>query len=214
MKKQILNVLAILTIGFAFTSCKDDVKQAETTEAEVVKNVDAETTYKVGNEAMIMWKANKVVGGHEGTINTSNGTVQLKNNALVGGNFTFDIASLKCTDLPADSKENTDLVDHLMGKDFFEVETYPKAKFEITNVNDNMISGNLTLKGITKNITFPAKVETEGNSLSITSDTFTIDRTEFGINYNSGKVMDAAKLGDYLIKDDVELKINVRADKA
>jgi len=70
------------------------------------------------------------------------------------------------------------------------------------------------MKGIKKNVTFPANISVNGDELNITSDKFTIDRTEWGIEYNSGKVMDAAKLGDYLIKDDVVLQVKVKAKKA
>ena len=128
--------------------------------------------------------------------------------------FTFDITTLKCTDIPAKDEGNAKLVEHLMSKDFFDTNEFATANFVITKVENNMISGNLTLKGITKNISFPAKVTLEDSSVIIKSKTFTIDRTEFNINYNSGKTMDAAELGDYLIKDDVELKISVIAKKA
>jgi len=162
---------------------------------------------------MIMWKANKVVGGHDGTINVSNGVAKMKGDALVGGNFVFDIATLKNTDIEK-AEGRASLEGHLKSADFFDVEKFPNAAFEITSVDGNKVSGNLMMKGIKKNVTFDATVTTSGDEMKITSDTFTIDRTEWNIMYNSGKAMDAAKLGDKMINDNIEIKIAVKATKA
>ena len=213
MKKQVLNIFAVVAIGFAIIGCKNE-KSAETTDAKEVEAVAAEATYKaVAAESMIMWKANKVVGGHEGTINVSNGVAKMKGDALVGGNFVFDIATLKNTDIEK-AEGRAKLEGHLKSADFFDAEKFPNAAFEITSVEGNKVSGNLMMKGIKKNVTFDATVTQTGNQMTITSDTFTIDRTEWNIMYNSGKVMDAAKLGDKMINDNIEIKISVKATKA
>ena len=214
MKKLVLNLFTFAAIGLAVVSCKNENK-AETSDAKEVKEVVASANYKaVPESSMIMWRANKVVGGHEGTINVSEGVAKLEGDQLVGGNFVFDINTINPTDIPADDENHAKLTGHLKNADFFDVEKHDTATFEITNVEGNNISGNLTMKGITKNVTFPANISVNGDELNITSDKFTIDRTEWGIEYNSGKVMDAAKLGDYLIKDDVELQVKVKANKA
>lgn len=215
MKKQLLNLFTVIALGLAVVGCKKDAKEAVTGAAEAVAEITSETKYKaIPAESMIHWKANKLVGGHEGTIHLDKGIVKLKGNALAGGNFMFDINSLKCTDIPADKEANGKLVGHLMGADFFNSKEFPSAAFEITKVEGNAVSGNLTIKGIKKNITFPANVSVTGDMINISSNTFTIDRTEWDIKYNSGKFADPAKLGDYLIKDDVELKIMLKAKKA
>ena len=116
--------------------------------------------------------------------------------------------------MSAESEGNINLVSLLLNEDFFDLEKFPTSKFEITSVEGKKISGHLTLTGITKNVIFNVKVTVKNNMVTITCDTFTIDRTKWNINHNSGKIMDAAKLGDYLIKDNVELKINVTAKKA
>lgn len=214
MKKLVFNLFTFAAIGLAVVSCKNENK-AETSDAKEVKEVVASANYKaVPESSMIMWRANKVVGGHEGTINVSEGVAKLEGDQLVGGNFVFDINTINPTDIPADDENHGKLTGHLKNADFFDVEKHDTATFEITNVEGNNISGNLTMKGITKNVTFPANISVNGDELNITSDKFTIDRTEWGIEYNSGKVMDAAKLGDYLIKDDVVLQVKVKADKA
>tara|TARA_R110002012_G_scaffold264452_1_gene447790 strand:+ start:1209 stop:1886 length:678 start_codon:yes stop_codon:yes gene_type:complete len=215
MKNRFLNMVTILAITAVFTSCKDNVKEAETTEEQMVEDVAMTADFNAeADKSMVMWKANKIVGGHEGTINLANGTANVKDDKLVGGKFVFDIKTLKCTDIPAEDESNAKLVGHLLSPDFFNAEVHDTATFEITNVENNNISGNLTLKGITKNVTFPAKISMENDMIMINSDTFKIDRTKWDINYNSGSVMDSKALGDKMIKDDVELKINVVAKKA
>jgi len=215
MKKQVLNLFTLIALSIVILSCKKNAKEAVTDATETVAQVATEAKYKaIAAESMIHWKANKIVGGHEGTINLDKGIIKLKGEALSGGNFIFNIKSLKCTDIPADKEENGKLVGHLMGADFFDAEKFPIAAFEITKVEGNNVSGNLTIKDVKKNITFPANVSVNGDVLNVSSNTFTIDRTEWGIKYNSGKFADPAKLGDYLIKDDVEIKIMLKAKKA
>jgi polyisoprenoid-binding protein YceI len=86
------------------------------------------------------------------------------------------------------------LTDHLKSGDFFEVREHPTAKFESTKVapgegGETIITGKLTLHGVTKEISFPAKVESTGSGLTVTSK-FDIDRTQFGMTYGKGQVED------------------------
>src|SRR5690606_31572102 len=122
--------------------------------------VQAQTNLKVDTKAStINWEAKKVVGGHVGTINIKEGTVKIDGNKLTGGDFVIDMPSLNCTDSPR-------LNGHLKNADFFDVEKFPTASFSITkviqNANEAVISGKLTIKGITKDITFPANVNVSG----------------------------------------------------
>lgn len=213
MKKQVLNIFTVVALGLTVLGCKNE-KEVETTEAKEVVEVAVEEKYKaIPEESMIIWKANKIVGGHSGTINVSNGVVKTSGKELVAGSFIFDINTLKNTDIE-DPTSKAKLEKHLKNEDFFEVETYPSASFEITGSKGGNVSGNLMMKGIKKNITVPVKVEMNEDMITITSDVFTIDRTEWNIKYNSGKFADPAKLGDYMIKDDVELQISIKAKKA
>ncbi len=206
--------LALLTLGMV--SCKND--KTKTSEAKAVETVAAAETFKaIASKTTVSWDADKIVGGHNGTINASAGVLNAKGGKLVGGNFIFDINTIKCLDIPADDENNGKLIGHLKAEDFFDVAKYPSAAFQITSVNEKdgktIIAGNLTVKGVKKNIEFPASVNIAGNSATITSEEFTIDRTEFNLKYNSGKFADPAKLGDYLIKDNVGIKISVVATK-
>ena len=86
------------------------------------------------------------------------------------------------------------LTDHLKSPDFFEVREYPTAKFESTKIapgegGDAIITGNLTLHGVTKEISFPAKVESTDSGLTVTSK-FDIERSQFGMTFGKGQVED------------------------
>lgn len=216
MKNIIIKAISLATLALAVSSCKNE--KTKTTEAKEVETVVAAKSYKaVPAETVIYWDADKLVGGHNGTINASAGVVNVKGEKLVGGNFIFDINSIKCLDIPADNENNAKLIGHLKAEDFFDTEKYPSAAFQITSVSvkdgKSSIAGNLTLKGIKKNIEFPAAVSISEDYVTITSEEFVIDRTEFNIKYNSGKFTDPAKLGDYLIKDNVSIKVKVKAVK-
>lgn len=84
------------------------------------------------------------------------------------------------------------LTDHLKSPDFFEVREYPTAKFESTKIapgegGETIITGNLTLHGVTKEISFPATVDSTGSGLTVHSK-FDIDRTQFGMTFGKGQV--------------------------
>jgi polyisoprenoid-binding protein YceI len=101
---------------------------------------------------------------------------------------------------------------HLRTADFFDVEKYPEAKFVSTEIKaggdkgaSHTVTGNLTLHGITKAITFPATINVTPDAATVES-TFSINRKEFGINYPGAR--------DNLIRDDVVLTLQIRASKA
>lgn len=217
MKKIVLKSLAMIAVAASFVACKKTQKTV-TEEAKPVASIPVVSeTYTANNaKTQVIWEAKKLVGGHQGTINASNGVLNIKGGKLVGGTFVLDLNTITATDVDAASGLEK-LNGHLKNGDFFDVATYPSAGFEITNVKEeagkSIIAGNLTIKDVKKNIEFPATVSVANGVATITSDEFTIDRTEFNIKYNSGKFADAAKLGDYLIKDNVGLKINIVANK-
>lgn len=212
MKTTLLNTTFALALLFSFTSCKDKAKEAETTEAEevAVAEVTADKFTAIPEETTITWTGYKPTGSHTGTILVKNGELSVEDGMIESGNFTIDMASLK------DSEGSEKLEGHLKSADFFEVETYPTATFEITDMDQTsdktMISGNLTLKGTTNNISFPVAITEEGDMMTLTSDTFTIDRSKWNVKYGSKSFFD--DLGDKFINDDIELTIVMKAKKS
>ena len=218
MKKRILKVFTIIAITAVLVACKDKAKEAETTAAEAAAQAQMESVKYITNaaESSIEWTGFKPTGKHNGTINVESGTVTVNNGKLESGSFFIDMKSIVNLDIPADDENNPKIVGHLKSPDFFDVEKYSTAAFTITGVEEmegkTMLSGNLTLKENKNNVTFPVMVSSEGDSFTITSEVFTIDRSKWDVKYGSKSFFD--NLGDKFINDDIELKINVKATKS
>lgn len=220
--KRIFLFLAAGSIAFA--SCQDAPKadKAEATDAQTVTTPATGNTYKADAAASkIEFIGTKPVGKHHGTFNLKDGSITAENNAITGGKFVIDITSLKADD--QDSTGNAKLAGHLASPDFFDAAKFPEATFEITGVKAGIdtaggnkvlmadathtVTGNLTLKGVSKSISFPAKVAM--SDASITTDAnFNIDRTQWNLNYGNDK-----GLGDKFIRPEVNLTLHVLANK-
>jgi polyisoprenoid-binding protein YceI len=222
MKKEFVNILSIVMIGLAVVACKDKAKEAETTDAETVAvSENATAKYKANAEtSKVEWKGFKPTGTHNGTVNIETGTFTMNNGTIESGTFLIDMTSIVSLDLEGKMKDN--LENHLKGTvegkegDFFNVTKYPSAAFEITGSKamdggKTELSGNLTIKGLKNNISFPVTVTNTGDDMTLMSDTFSIDRTKWNVNYGSKSVFD--NLGDKFINDDMELKISINASK-
>ena len=153
----------------------------------------------------VAWLAKKVTGEHNGTVGISAGALNVDGNKLIGGNFTIDLKSIKDLDI-TDPGYNQKFIGHITSGDFFEVEKFPTATFVITKVAGNQVTGNLTVKGITKSITFPAEIAVKGGKVSAKAN-ITIDRTDFNIRYGSKKFFES--IGDKAIYDDFALTVSL-----
>ena len=198
-----------LLFGLFFTvSCNNSATEAETTDEVTTTETNTNATeFKVDTEkSELHWKGTKATGSHEGTIKIKSGTIRIEDKKITGANVIFDMNGIYNIDL-TDEEYNTKLVNHLKSADFFDTENYPEAEFEFTSIetkeNITTAYGNLTIKGITKNIGFPVDVNVLENELNIKSEVFTIDRTEWDVKYRSGKFFDDLK--DKLINDEIEL---------
>lgn len=219
MKKSIF-ILSVAVLA-GFVSCKDTKKTNEeagqTTPAVEASVKQGAITYKaVVAETIVDWVGSKPAGKHNGTIGISQGEVSVDGTNLVGGKFTLDINSIQVLDLQGDEKGY--LEGHLKGTakpedadHFFNVSKFPTGEFVITNYADGKLTGNLTLKGVTKEISFPAKVQVTEHEVVISSETFTINRVDFGVNYGSKSIFDNLK--DKYINDEIELSVKAKAIK-
>jgi len=212
MKKNIFNLLIIVATGIDIVGCKNKAEEATTTNTETAMIAEhGDDTYDVNlEESTIEWQGFKPTGSHKGTINITSGSFTTHEGNIQGGSFEIDMSSIK------ESESNARLEGHLKSADFFEVEKYPSANFEVTGLEEKdgntMLSGNLTLKDATNNVTFPVTVTNEADVLSVSSDVFTIDRSKWNVRYGSKSFFDDLK--DKFINDDIELKITVTSNKA
>ncbi|GAA4976923.1 YceI family protein [Algibacter aquimarinus] len=218
MKNYLFTILFLSLLSISVTGCKDKAKEAETTEAEEVVEATQEAVKFTANldSSSIAWTGFKPTGSHNGTINIKSGELNTVDGKLTSGTFLIDMSSITVLDIPADKEGNGKLVGHLTSPDFFDIEKYPNATFEITGLEEvegkMMLSGNLALKDAKNNVTFPVSVSHDGNNVFLKSETFTIDRSKWNVKYGSKSFFD--DLGDKFINDDIELTINVMATKA
>lgn len=221
--KLFINLSLAGALLLFLSSCGDAPKGETATTGEQTETMSSDATegakeYKVNiEESSIGWHATKLMGGgHKGTLNLSAGNLFVENGDVVGGSFFIDMNSLANTDLE-DPNDKADLENHLKSGDFFNVESFPTAVFEITgttpsaeNTNKRQeITGNLRIKGITKSITFFALVKELENSVKISTGNFIIDRTEWGVKYGSGLIGTAK---DRVINDKVAMSIELVAN--
>lgn len=207
-----------------FVACKNTKGE----EAKVSDNVEQASeaegkTYTVDAAvSKVMWEGTKPTSGHNGTVDVSEGNVVVDGGAVVGGSFTLDMNTIANLDIEDEGKRGY-LESHLKGMgddnadDFFNVRKYPTAKYEITKVakkegdaeNNSLVYGNLTMKDVTKQVSFSANIEMADGMVKVTSPQFTIDRTLWGIKYGSPSFFEGLK--DKAINNDIGLKINLVA---
>jgi polyisoprenoid-binding protein YceI len=207
MKKIILLVVVFASVLTAFTGIKKEktaINEAVVVENSVaVNNVDVEAS-------VLTWKGSKPTGSHNGTVALQSGDLVVENGTLTQGVFVVDMNTITNTDM-AGSDGAAQIEGHLKAADFFDVAQYPTSKFVITSVVEEegklSVTGNLTIKAITKSITIPATLSTEDGISTFKSDVFTIDRTDFNVKYGSKSFFDGLK--DKFINDLVEMSFEV-----
>lgn len=153
----------------------------------------------------LAWLGEKVTGQHTGTIDLQSGWLTLRDNRIVAGEFNIDMASLK------ESERNERFEKDLKSDNFFSVEKFPVSKLVITGSTPfdkgaGVVSGNLTIKGVTNPIEFKAIMQKSDEGTWFFANII-IDRTKYNIRYGSGTFFD--NLGDKTIYDEFKLKVNL-----
>lgn len=216
------SILFLLTTALLIVSC-NNAPQGDTaviTDEQQASSATGEAFVVDTTNSTIRFVGHGVGKNHPGTFRLSSGQVMVANNAVTGGEFNINIRSLDVEQKEAMFQNK--LKPHLLSGDFFDADNFGTARFEITNVqpyqpnsNDTSIvkganftvSGNFTLKNTTKNISFPAHIELDGNTLKAKGN-FDIDRTQWQVNYGNDKT-----LGDKFISEKVNIELNLEANK-
>ncbi|MFW5820144.1 MAG: YceI family protein [Bacteroidota bacterium] len=215
--KRIFFLFGITALLFSCNA--KNAEQAKSGEAQQVNEASGSEFSLDSNTSKIMWRGAKVGGEHHGIVNAKSGNIMVEDGNLTGGTIVIDLNSIENHDLKGDM--NARLVGHLKSEDFFYTEEYPEAVFEIVSVKEytgdateseidptHEITGNLTMRGVTKSITFPAMVSVDGNKVSASTNEFAIDRTLWGVNFKSKSVF--AEFKDDYINDMINLKFDVK----
>lgn len=160
-------------------------------------------------ESVVTWEGSNTFGSHSGYVYISKGELMIETGELVGGAVEIDMNTIEDKDHGSDNG----VIKHLKDPDFFDVKKFPFSRFAITkvtsiNVEDKEITGNLTIKGITQPVTFPAKMEVKDGIVKADGK-LVIDRTKWNVRYKSGKFFD--NLADETISDSIEFHMKIVA---
>lgn len=216
MRKRILIPLfSAVILGSGIISCGKD--KPLTSESNEVATTQEGQLYEVDTlNSRIEWKGFKVFksenSSHFGTIKFESGDVTVKDGKLESGKFVADMTTLENVDLKDDAEQKAKLEGHLKSGDFFEMEKFPTASFEITKVSDapaggdynTLLEGNLTIKGITKPVQFNANVSVNEGEVSIATEPTDIMREDYGVKFQ-------IPVANGVIKNEVELQILIKA---
>lgn len=191
MKKGVFSLAMALVFGVATATepVADEKKEVKT---------DAST---------VTWKAYKVTGSHTGTLELEKGALMFDGEKLTGGEFTVDMSTLVSTDLADDPESKGKLEGHLNSEDFFNTEKHATSTLVFTDVkstgkNSYEVTGDLTIKDITKPVVFDVSVYG-----SKATATLKVDRTDYDIKFRSGNFFE--NLGDKTIYDEFDLVVDL-----
>jgi len=206
MKKTLQLPIILLTFIILLSSCvnktSNNSTNLESKQNEVQSYSLEPGLYEIDSEkSSIEWLGKKPTGSHNGDIKLKKGSIKIDDNGMIsGGNFIFDMETINCTDL--EGKPKTNIEGHLKSGDFFNVEEFPEAYFEIKEADDKKMSGVLTMKNNSNPIVFNY---TRTGPLEFKAE-FKVDRTLYDIKYGSKSFF--SDLGDKFIDDEIEIKLN------
>ena len=214
------NISTFIVASIFIVGCAGDkATEVSIGDAQKVNEVAKATAYNLGTST-IAWRGFKsfVNDEHVGNISISDGSFNVSEGKVVGGVVIIDMNSIENTDIESEKKRGY-LEGHLKSQAFFFVDSFPTAQFEIVNIketegsptNSNVI-GNLTIRGITHSIEFPANILVDDETVRFTAPTFGIDRTKWGVKYHDrDDASIAGSLKEKLIDHSIELNFDLNA---
>ena len=158
------------------------------------------TLYVFDEYAYIGFTGSKPLGKHSGQFPDFEGSVSVTGDDITTGKIkiVFETGTLIADD--------TRLAETLKGESFFESEEFPTATFESASIGADgdsyKVTGNLTIRGTTKGVSFPADIAIDGNELTATAE-FTINRKAWGIA--------EGYISDTVINEDVIIELDILA---
>jgi len=203
MRSLLIVFLCLLALGAA--GCADPTKDkpkaaVDEPRPEPERPADARRFVIVPEESSIGFVGSKVTGSHDGGFRAFEGEILVVDDDPLQSSVSVEI------DVNSMWTDTDKLTAHLKSPDFFDAETYPKASFASTQVQQveegYRLVGNMTMHGITKSISIPADIGIAEDRVTASSE-FAIKRFEFDIEYPGRP--------DDLIRDDVLIKLNLVA---
>lgn len=212
MNKLSITYLILSSISLVF-GCQGPVKEENKNNA-LASSVSLAQKYSIDTkESTVTWKGSMLIGtnSHTGFVSISKGALMIENGMLVGGTSEVNMNTI----VDENHESDNNLIKHLKDPDFFDVEKFPIATIVITNAalangGEVQVTGNLTIKGITNPVAFPAKIGVK-NGIVTMNGKLVIDRTLWDVRYKSAKFY--TLLADQTMSDSIEFYINIVAKK-
>lgn len=215
MNNKLLPYCLIIMIAALFFGCGARAKEENKNNASANSlslHVGDGNHFKIDTkETVVTWKGLSVGGAHTGYVYISKGELMIENGKLTGGTVEVNMNTIE----DESHRSDNNLITHLKDPDFFDVKKFSTSAITITkaesiNAEQIKVTGNLTIKGITHLVTFPANIEIKDDIVKANGK-LVIDRTLWGIRYKSGKFFDNLK--DEAISDSIEFNIKIVARK-
>ncbi len=221
---MIRQTVYILTLMVILASCQEapHADKAKVSDARTVKVGEGHAYLADTSASIIGWIGTKPTGKHHGILKLRSGVIYVKDTTITAAEFVIDMLSLQNVDLAADTSMRNKLESELKGSMFFDTNKYPTANFDMTSIEPfkpsldedvalkdatHRIQGNFTIRGVTKNISFPAVITVTADKITAEAS-FNIDRTLWGINYRADK-----SLQDKLINSQVNISFSIAASR-
>lgn len=206
IKIGVIVILILLGLIFFFTKQEKQITEKESFRGEVLETINFvgstdldDGVYSIDlKNSQLLWSGRTAVKSHDGTVDIAKGSLKILNENTTG-NLVFDMATIN-------SDAGAGLDNHLKNEDFFDVETYPTASLVINNYSEGFFDAELTIKDKTINILVPVLIN-QKDEILIVSGKMEIDRTLWGIEYNSGSFF--AGLGDRAISDSIGIEFEI-----
>lgn len=196
-------------MALVLAACSSAQPEEPSSTAGVTINVEQQSldeqfsVQATSGESEVQWFSERIVGNsHVGFVPLQSGSL-VRDESGFSGNFVIDM-----TGMTADGDR---VLQHLKSDDFFDVENYPTSTLVITSAqkqeaNEYLVTGDLTIMNSTNEISFPATIVRSEQNIVLSSE-FEIDRTRWGVVYDSGSVFDG--LGDRAISDMIQYDVRI-----
>ena len=226
--------LLVMLLVFA-SSCGEDGKDGSATKDAQPTQADssfAQQAYLVADSSHATWVGRSIKDRHHGRLPFAKSSLSVQNGQVTKADFVIDVKKISVAH-PEDKENATKLRNHLLSVDFFDAERFPTASFELTSSASydttstkksdlsaedkthrtedptHVLTGNLSIRGTEREVSFPARLEFKDDQLTAVAK-FNIDRTEFGIKYgDESAVVD--KIKDQFIYNKVHVGFVVYA---
>ncbi len=170
--------------------------------------------------SVIRWTGRNLFNHHHGTVGLLAGEIHVSHGRLVSACFEIDLTSVLCEDL-TDPAWNRMLIRHLQDSDFFDIRSHPVARFVVDSAEalpgatpgtpNFLLRGALTLRGVTRELGFPAVIASADGTRVTGQAQVEIDRTDFGSIYGSSRFF--RFLGKHVVNDHIQLHLKIHADR-